>query len=322
MKLHSYWVLCVSVLLVIVFPGASSAQSVDIQKGQTVVVKIPFSYWEKNSVGAAGGPPIYSIPINHTFLSDEVWSKSEFPQVAEFKMEKTKSKGSYFEVEVRNLEVFLKLRFAKDITDINSVLDKVLWVGSTSDFLDSGYFAKVLASMEGVVFGDSASVLSPEQKYLLLSAANFENGGLSTEKYKGRTYMVRSLGVFSDEHAGTIEPLNDNETVFNSIQINQYGRIARVMNQTCFLVTKKFGLALGKMDDFGLKIEVNILYRNFGDDTRFEEAPTYEDVLEIYMSSANISLFIDDEITTQELIDQSVVKVNGNRISVYLAQSQ
>jgi hypothetical protein len=63
----------------------------------------------------------------------------------------------------------------------------------------------------------------------------------------------------------------------------------------------------------GVKFTAHIAYRDF-----LNETVAHDDVLEIYLPLDLCSKFAEADITSQQLVDGSVVILNGNRIQTSL----
>lgn len=67
----------------------------------------------------------------------------------------------------------------------------------------------------------------------------------------------------------------------------------------------------------GFKIKLRIGHKNFVTEQYLN--PYYDD-LHIYASNEVIKKFAEDDITSQQFINESIVLVNGNRVDVSLTQ--
>lgn len=124
---------------------------------------------------------------------------------------------------------------------------------------------------------------------------------LAISSYRDDSYISLSLGVYG--------------SIFNSLQLNQNARIARVLIEDLLLMIKRFGELSARLGlDEDLKISLQVPYKSFLDEYA---TPELESV-ELYIPGAT-SDFSRDAITSQELVDSSVILVNEVRVSVPLA---
>jgi hypothetical protein len=125
------------------------------------------------------------------------------------------------------------------------------------------------------------------------------------EEYKATVYLVIDLGTY--------------DSVFNTLRMSQPSRLARVINEKVLSLVKDF-YKLIAIDDRrevgGIKTKIKIPYKAFTDKNA---SPSYDDLL-VYIPLAMIKKFIDDDITSQQLLDNSVVIVDNNRVQVSLAE--
>ena len=107
--------------------------------------------------------------------------------------------------------------------------------------------------------------------------------------------------------------LNIGETaLYNTARLNQSNRLARTLNDLIDRV--KTIDALGDFGLAGMRIDAEIPYRNFVTDS--DEGV---DEMMWYVGAELIPALRDFEITSQDLVDQSVVIANGTRVDVTLA---
>ena len=302
------------VLLCALLQLSSAAEdfSLNVAKGQVVIVKIPHNLWVKEKLGAASGQSIYTIEIDNAFIAGRKWETGSVPSLREFVLEKTEECGrmrydckmkGFRQVELRSPAVWLKLRFAPDVSDVNSAFSEVVATGTVAQFEESDYFkAKIFAAQSPLVFSGPLSSLPNETKLRLFKdSLNSGAEGLTSETYKGKIYLVVKMGEGDD--------------VYNSIRLNQSARTARVVNEKLLNLLKKFGTSLPAAGDlFGLKLEEAIPFRDFtGTD------PVQYDKLQVYAPSESIRKFSDADITNQQFIDSCSVLVNDNRVQVNLS---
>ncbi len=150
----------------------------------------------------------------------------------------------------------------------------------------------------GIFTGPLANL--PEPIKLSLFGMVCSGGGtLGTSDYKGRTYLEVTLG--------------DDGVVYNTLQLNQSARVTKVINDRLLDDIKAFQGVAGLVGIGGVKFALRIYFRNFVS----ESVPTF-DRLELYVPLDLAKKFADADITSQQLMDGSVVILNGNRVQVSL----
>lgn len=236
--------------------GSAEDFSLNVPKGQTVVVKLPHSLWTREKLNASSGQPIYTVEVDGAFLASHKWEQGEVPYLQEFRLEKTEECGrmrydcklkGYRQVELRSPVVWLKLRFAPDVSDVEAAFRDLTFLGPESDFENSDFFkTKVFAIQVPKIFAGPLADL-PQPTKLQLFLLSLHNGAeqLSSETYKGKIYMVVRMGEGSD--------------VYNSLRLNQSARAGKLVNEKLLDLLKKFGSALPENGNlYGIKLEQKI----------------------------------------------------------------
>ena len=289
----------------------SPSRTSNIVKGTTVVLKFnsqnittKFSVWsgiENNVQIEQNGDGEITLNGSHSWRG--------IPLMVELEIETITRKKEYVEVilkgypgtDWREYRHQLKLRFGGSVKDIERAFEEVVFVGAARAFEKSDYFKKeVIDAYFPKVFRGALSNLDTNTKLDLMRAA-----GYSTEaivEFKRELYL--SIRVVTD-----IE--------YNTLKLNQAERTSQVVEQKVLFQLRALYKKIGKVEGLkGIKVTTKIGYRSFlesADATKFDE-------LELYAPLEEIAKFDDADITNQELIDKSVVLINGNRVSVSLTQ--
>ena len=137
----------------------------------------------------------------------------------------------------------------------------------------------------------------------MIKGANYDLNAIGSETYKSRFYMVfRALG----------------SEVYNTIQLNQPARVARAIEKDVLAAMRMaYKAPAGVSGIDGFKIELRVGHKNFVTEQYLN--PYYDD-LHIYATNEVIKRFAEDDITSQQFINHSIVLVNGNRVDVSLTQ--
>ncbi len=308
--------LSVLIILAAIVPVLAAADniSLNVPKGQKLIIKIPRNLWVQEKLGAASGQPIYIVEIDSAFISGRKWETGNIPSLREFVVEKTEECGrmrydcklkGFRQVELRSPYVWIKLRFAPDVSDVNSAFGEVVALGTLEQFEAGEYFKnKIFSSAAARVFSGPLATLADETKLRLFKdSLNTGAEQLSSETYKGKVYLVVNMG--------------QGEDVYNSIRMNQSARTAKVINEKLLNLLKKFGASVPAEGDlFGLKLMESIPFQDF-----VRGGPQQYDKLQIYAPSEGIRKFADDDITSQQFIDGCTVIVDDNRVQINLSTS-
>jgi hypothetical protein len=297
---------CLAVVI-LASTGLSQASRwpLSIPKGSTVVATIPRGFWQVDKYDnvSSSGQSIYFVNVEDV-LSQTNWRASGFPYCGDFTLTKITAykplyKLRYTIVELRNATVYLKLRFPPG-ADLRSDLEKVVVPSDWQSFQrGKDFHDDVLAPQgQGIFTGGLANLPEP-MKLSLFGMVCTGQGTLSTEVFKGRTYLGVTLG--------------DDGTVYNTIQLNQSARVAKVINERLLDDIKAFRDVASLAGIDGVEFTVRIDFRNF-----VSEQTATSDKLQLYMPLVLANRFADQDITSQQLMDGSVVILNGNRVEVSL----
>lgn len=228
------------------------------------------------------------------------WREAGLPSlrpylISDFKIEKKKSSEIILaEVgELRRVKILIP-----PTMDVQKTLAEILYLGNPKEFLDSEYFTGLLKKAAPTVFtGELADLPFEKHKELLFwSGLDFKAFGEKTYKEK------RYLSVDTSQ-----------DVVYNTIQLNQAERVAR-QTQHVLKKIKELYKIIGKPGNYdGIRATAKISSYDFvrKDDTTNEE-------YEIYMPADLLRKFFEADITNQDLIDGSVILVDGTRVKADL----
>jgi hypothetical protein len=102
---------------------------------------------------------------------------------------------------------------------------------------------------------------------------------------------------------------------YNTNRVNQAERIAKTIQKYLPSVKRKWNHLSVVKEINGIELKVIISYSNFVD-----KSPTEYETLKFYVPLNELKLFIEADITDQELIEKSIVLLNDNRVKVNLSQ--
>lgn len=322
----------VTIVLVLCFAVSAFTQSPSIIKGSTVVPKFAFGWsdldksWrgflklklriEQNSSGNLtingnenwrGIPffPAYDGSVEG-YLGSFYQDQYPTPSVVAYKIDKIEKNKNFTEVSLSKLSdrvVDLKLRFGDSIKDLDKAFSEVFFLGGVEEFKRSTFYKNLFDSIlekEINKLPKELAELPRGIKVSLLEEVNYQSSGIWTETFKEKKYIVCSYA---------------DGTEYNTNRVNQAERIARTIQKYLPGIKRKGKLLLAAKEIQGIELKVKIAYRNFVN----ESQSSYEN-LQFYVPMDSLKLFIDADITDQELIDKSIVLLNDNRVRVNLSQ--
>ena len=226
---------------------------------------------------------------------------AEFPTLLELQFEKTSTEREYVEAELRNKGVAIKLRFYADRSSVQAEFDRAVSTGD-ADSQDTGSrLAEIYGRMAANVFQEPLDLVPPDLQFALLEYAHRALGGanLGHATFRREDYLVVDLGRDSN--------------IYNTLQLNQSQRVARILNERLLGPLKEASAALDGTSLAGVRLELVIPHRDFLSDSLADE-----DKLILYALASDAQAFADFEMTNQEFIDACVIIVNDNRIEVRL----
>jgi len=165
--------------------------------------------------------------------------------------------------------------------------------------------ATAYRSLASVYFVGPLADLPDPTKQVLLTFADLTAKGtrIGSVTFKEKLYLVIDLG--------------ETGAVYNDLKLNQAQRVALVVNERLLTILKAFAAPVREATNIqGLKLEYNIFHKNFAN----QYSTPAIDKLEMYVNVDDIRTFADADITSQQLIDKSIVLVDSNRIQVPLSQ--
>jgi hypothetical protein len=297
-----YWGFIVTLALAL--EAQAGQWPLSVPKGTTVVLKVPMSAMSLEG-HSAGGALIYAVEVER-ILSQASWRKVWFPLMQDFRLEKVTDWKAptgvrYTQVEIRNAMVWAKLRFNRS-ADLNAQFLDVVAIGDVQAFKESEYFRKeVFEPLDPEIFVGPLVGLPYNVKLGLLDFVDYRKDALTAGTYKGKTYVSVDLG--------------EDGNVYNSLRLDEAARVALVENERLLKLIKTFSTVAEMSGIDGVKLIAVISYKSFLD----ELARPSRDVLQLYVPLDLARRFQDADITSQQLIDGSVVLLNDNRIQVSLA---
>ncbi len=219
---------------------------------------------------------------------------------------KINTKKEYTELEFRSTAAYIKLRFSSEVKNLKDAVASVVFIGGVQAFQESSYYSQTLVKkILPQVFTGPLALMPTEKQLGLLKALNYNDDGLGSESFKGKTYISFSA--------------TDPTSVFNSLRVNQSSRAATTLKG---LVLPGLKAAAGFIEDVkeihGIKIKGKMLYRDFLNE---RYAAPHVEVIEVFAPYDLVAKYFNLDITDQELIRGSVVLIDGNRVEIDLSQA-
>jgi hypothetical protein len=302
------------VLSLFALPASSASQRPDVglSRRDSVVIAVPFvAATEWRMGGMLGVAPRFAYEVSTdesgaVAVKDSAgalrtnWRAAGFPPSMRFQVEQineVRRPGG-----VRAIEVVLRSGFVAGRVFVPQGQEALVkQVIAPLSQADSVYSLGYRALGDALFTGPLASFTEGERR-VILAWAHLTAGGsfIGSETYRGATYL-------------TVNVPADGST-YNDLVVRQNQRLGKILSDR-FPMMKSFArLSFPHQAIGGVKLSTTSCHGH---------APAYTDLkcdpVEIYFPLADLVRFADDEITSQQLVNASVVRLSGNRIEVDLS---
>jgi hypothetical protein len=278
-------------------------------KGSFVVPKFSAELLGFKSVSVWSGRMKYTTSVSQTAdgltvvngktdWKDAGWSfRTDFP----VKEVKTSKKGTF--VKLQNDQFEIELNFDPAIKDINKAMNDVFYPGNFNSFkLTEYYQTDVVDRFIPRIFKGVLVNITSKEKLEMIDYAGYNLDALGIFDYKDKQYLRCEIA---------------NGTSYNTRVVSDSQRTSTVIKGKLLEPIKFYFSKVKEINGVdGLKMVITIFYRDF-----ISDLSDKKDSLEIYLPKEEIGKFIDADITNQELMNKSIVILNGNRIQVDLNNS-
>jgi hypothetical protein len=155
------------------------------------------------------------------------------------------------------------------------------------------------------MFSEFLSAIAVERQLALLEAANPDpaeplKASIAPQTYRQKKYLAVDIGTSKNR--------------YNTRKVDATQRVVEVFQDELFARLKAIGRPLdGATGVNGVSVKCGILFADFG-----KTAPARTDQLEIYVPIELLAKFVRTEATPQQLLDGSVVIINGTPSQVRL----
>lgn len=308
------WIIAFGVVSGLSIPVAEAQRlEVGFAKGDTVVLAIPFQFIERNMGGALGTVSKYDIDVRSAGSDIEVrlpgkdewtteWRAAGFPPGGRYNVGKLKTvdregqKGKWIEVTLQIVRG-VDYRIFAPVGQPEAIRRAVIGAAAADSVRRVAY-----ASLGAVFFTGPLESFDSNQRDLILTFAQVTAQGtkISSEIFKDRTYFVVSLP-------------GDGNT-WNNLRVTRSERVGRLIGAQLPLLKAfaKLSVPIGTIG--GLKLEQPSTHGT---------APGYNDVVddavEAYFPLDLLLQFANADITSQALLNGSIVLVNDDRVEVDLS---
>jgi hypothetical protein len=251
--------------------------------------------------GTQYGVEIVCDDTNCTVNGQKDWQTTGFPWLVEGAVGKTfvdkKTKKTIVEVRTESgSNIRLIFPNAGDVD--RGVAAVALRSGESAEEYRTGIYKEIAKT----VFSGDLAVVPAESQSRLLAFADTVGSTLSIAKYKEGTYLSVDVG--------------DDGNVYNTLQMNQMQRTARSLREHIVPALKRLSGDVAASSMTGVKVAFKVHFKSFLDKYA---SPSADNVV-MYVPAEALKQFADADISSQKLLDSSVILINDDRVEVSLAE--
>lgn len=226
------------------------------------------------------------------------WKETGFPLLKNYKIDEIEiGKKKLGKVLLKAVGEQILITFEPDI-DIQSALQILLFKGTPEELQKTDYFQNLEKEFLPKIFIGKLAAVPFESQRRLVKAFSYNLSSFVLTDFKEKSYLTLLI-------ADTV--------IYNTIQINQAERASR-KTQDALKLLSSVGKETGKVPEIeGIKITSEIHFKDFLKE-QYTDGQTEK--YEMYVSFDLLNKFINAEITNQELIDGSIIIVDGSRVKV------
>lgn len=282
-----------------------------IAKDQAIVIEVPPDQWAVKETSWTEGIPISVLRADAEFIKGRRWENGTLPVLADFHIEKAQDCGSgvmsgrivgcpvnWKQIELRSLKAWIKVQFPPEVSDIEAALREIAFIGSVAEFENTSYLHdKVFAPNQARLFAALPN-LDQDGRYQLFKIGAIKGFDVSSASFKGLAYVKVDIPA---------------STTFNTLRVSQDQRVSEVIREVILPEAKQFLLSVEVKPIDGLAFHLSIPAYNFatGGESKFDD-------LLVYLPIIELKRFLASDTTSQKLIDDSIVLLNGDRIEAKL----
>jgi len=308
------------ILTIATFVAVSSGQPVTqdasqgpaLQPGDTVTLLVPERFLP------AGRPGLFDlrqVPVHVVNVSQSDgaialegrtdWRTEGFPSLWALAFSKISRSSESTEVELKRDDGVVKLQFGPSVGDVDAAFRALVVHGPPSGPEATAYLDETYRLMATRFFTGPLAGLPVDPQLALVREAHATRSRVTFRHatYRDRRYLVIDLDRL--------------ESVLYGLQPNQLARVANAINDQLLADIKRFWRPVAAWSGIdGLEIAAVLPNRM---STAADAPAAGEDSIQWWAPGDLITRFAADAITSQALVDGSVIIVNGNRVQVELA---
>ncbi|MBI2222798.1 MAG: hypothetical protein HYU53_16535 [Acidobacteria bacterium] len=292
-------------------PAAAQEEARPFDAGQQVTLLIPAPLLTARSplwfdsrsvlvVEIAGAPGALRIGD-----SDD-WRSAGWPSMLPLEVRRSRTRGGITQVDLRSEREIVRLEFA-DGLDATRALREVVVEGPPSGPAARAALDHLYALLAGRWFDRETLALSHDTRLALVRLAHARGTrvAFSAAVYRDRRYLSLDLGSAAP--------------ILTALQPNAPARAAPLFNDDLLGAAREVWRVTGGVPGFeGIRLTVRLPHRQSAGAVATRDG----DSIAWYAPRDLVGRFAADDITGQQLVDGSVVLVNGNRAQILLGAAR
>ncbi len=297
-----------SFILIVLFVGGIFAQTSDavFTKGTVITPRFADTLVGFQEYSIWDGHAKHSTSVSQnsdgktTVNGRNEWRNEGWPFRIEYTIKDIGNSKKGTKVTLRRENVEIQVFFDPQISDLNKAMSDVFFNGNFAALQQTEYYQlEVVDRFVPRIFKGALVNIPQKDKLEMLKQADYDTNAYGIFDYKEKQYLLAVV---------------KNNTDYNTIRVSESQRVATVIKTKLIDAIRFLHPKLKPIKTLdGMKLSVAILYRDF-----LRETTDHRDSLELYVSTEQTNKSIEAEITIQDLINQSVVLLNGNRIQANL----
>ncbi len=292
-----------ALLLAVAVSAPAQEVAQPFEAGQRVTLLIPAMLFTSGRPTWFDSRPVSVVEIGGTPGALRVggrddWRSADWPSMLELEVWRSRTRGSITQVDLRNEGAVVRLEFAAGVDATRALREVVAEGPALGAALDNLH-----ALLADRWFDDEARSLSRATRLALvrLAQARRIRVAFSVTAYKGRRYLSFDLGSAAP--------------VLTVLQPNAPARAARLFNDDLLGAAKEVWRIIDGVPGFeGVRLVLHLPHRRSADTGVTQGG----DTIDWYAPRDRLGQFALDEVTGQQLLDGSVVLINGNRAQILL----
>jgi hypothetical protein len=222
------------------------------------------------------------------------------PSLLEVAVEKVSHEKDYTELELRGHDVAVRLRFAHSVVEPEATLGQLVTQGGRDTAAAVQFRDDAHAALARSLFPADLDALGDERKRSILAAFQAAAGSPDIHVHESQLYAAYDLGREGQ--------------VYNDRDFDEETILAYVLNETVLTRVRELSKSLPDVPELrGLRVLRRIPH------APEKDAPPEDYRLEIIAGAEPLAKLAGGEITNQELVDGSVILLDGRPVRIRLA---